>query len=128
MPTVEDDPAGEHGVVQVNLDKIQRTWWDSVVVGDPEIDTQQVDSTCKLDEYDAETQGEIRKIMFNQKQKAMGLPTSEELEQEELMAKVRYLPGSPFLDELPPDDPRRHAPIPTKAKEGGEEEGQGAKG
>ena len=117
---MEDDPAGEYSIVQVNLDKIQRTWWDSVVKGDPEIDTQQVDSTCKIDEYDAETQGSIRKIMFDQKQKAKGLPTSEEIEQEELMSQVRYLPGSPFLHELPDDDPRKYAPIPTKTKKGEE--------
>jgi hypothetical protein len=115
-------------VVQINLDKIKRTWWESVVKGDPRIDTQQVDSTCKLDEYDAETQGAIRKIMFDQKQKAMGLPTSEEIGQQELMDKVRYLPGSPFLSELPPDDPRRHAPVPGAAGSAGAEVGATSEG
>jgi hypothetical protein len=47
---VEDDPAGDQSVVMITLDKVKRTWWDSVVVGDPEIDTTMVDSTCKIDE------------------------------------------------------------------------------
>lgn len=33
--------------------------------GDPEIDTTQVDSTMKVEEYDPETQGAIRKIMVS---------------------------------------------------------------
>lgn len=54
---VEDDPASEGcSVVLITLDKVKRTWWDSVCVGHPEVDTQMVDSTCKMDEYDAETQ------------------------------------------------------------------------
>jgi len=54
---VEDDPASEDcNVVLITLDKIKRTWWDSVCVGHPEVDTQLVDSTCKMDEYDSETQ------------------------------------------------------------------------
>jgi hypothetical protein len=33
--------------------------------GDAEIDTGKVDSTMKIEEYDAETQGAIRKIMVS---------------------------------------------------------------
>mmetsp|Transcript_55390 Transcript_55390/g.152556 ORF Transcript_55390/g.152556 Transcript_55390/m.152556 type:complete len:136 (-) Transcript_55390:365-772(-) len=99
MWVVEDDNQ-EQGTVVITLDKIKKTWWDSVVEGEPVIDTSLVDSTCKIDEYDAETQGAIRKIMFDQKQKAMGLKSSDEIAQDELMEKAKYLPGSPFL---PPD-------------------------
>ena len=68
------------------------------MVGDPEIDTAQVDSTKKgVEDYDAVTQGELRKIMFDQRQKAMGLPTSEELRVEEMIEKVKHMPGSPFM-------------------------------
>jgi hypothetical protein len=34
--------------------------------------------------------------MFDQRQKAAGLPTSEELEMESIMARAKNLPGSPF--------------------------------
>jgi len=97
MWVVEDDPAGEFGTVVITLDKIKKTWWESVVEGDPIIDATMVDSTCKIDEYDPETQAAIRKIMFDQKQKAMGLPTSDELTTEAIIEKAKYMPGSPFL-------------------------------
>ena len=47
--------------------------------GHATIDTSQVDSTLKIDEYDAETQGQIRKIMYDQGEKRAGRPTSDEL-------------------------------------------------
>lgn len=56
-----------------------------------------MDSTSKIGDYDEETQGAIRKIMFDQRQKALGLPTSDELTADSLLEKAKGLPGSPFL-------------------------------
>ena len=41
-----------------------------MVTGGKEIDTTKVDSVKAIEEYDGETQGAIRKIMFDQDQKA----------------------------------------------------------
>ena len=100
-------------VVMISYEKVRKTWWKAVVDGDPEIDATAVDSTCKMDEYDGETQGAIRKIMFDQQQKMRGLPTSDEIKQEEILDKARYLPGSPFL---PPEE--RDAGRPDLAPKG----------
>ena len=86
--------------VVITLDKCVETWWASVVKGDPEIDTQKVDSTKKVSDYDEETQGAIRKIMFDQNQKRLGLPTSDEMQSNAILERAKYAPGSPFL---PPD-------------------------
>ncbi len=40
--------------------------------GEPEVDVTKVDSTMRIEEYDDATQGAIRKIMFDQKQKSLG--------------------------------------------------------
>lgn len=56
-----------------------------------------VDSTTKISEYDGETQGAIRKIMFDQRQKSLGLPTSEQLNADAVLERAKELPGSPFL-------------------------------
>lgn len=56
-----------------------------------------MDSTTKISEYDGETQGAIRKIMFDQRQKSLGLPTSDQLSADALLEKAKDLPGSPFL-------------------------------
>jgi hypothetical protein len=66
-------------VLIVVLYKTVKTWWKSILVGDPEIDTSLVDSRRHIDEYDAETQGVLRKIMFDESQLRRGLPTSDEI-------------------------------------------------
>ena len=55
-----------------------------------------MDSTRDMYDYDAETQGAIRKIMFDQHQKRMGQPTSEEISNEEMLRKAWDAEGSPF--------------------------------
>lgn len=100
MWTLDRDGAGRASLV-VTLEKTRHTWWASIFKdADAKecIDTTKVDSTKKMDEYDELTQATIRKIMFDQRQKARGLPTSDEMKTNELLEKVRHLPGSPFLD------------------------------
>jgi len=93
----------EGSVVQVTLVKEIETWWKSVVVGDPEIDTTKVDSVRHVSEYDEETQAGIQKVMFDQEQKRKGLPTSDELQQQDLLKKAWDAEGSPFKGQ--PFDP-----------------------
>lgn len=52
--------------ISVYLEKERESWWNAAVHGGGEIDTTKVDSTRDLSEYDGETQGAIRKIMFDQ--------------------------------------------------------------
>ena len=47
-------------------------------------------------EYDGETQGAIRKILFDQDQKRKGQPTSDEMQNEELLRRAWDAEGSPF--------------------------------
>lgn len=82
--------------LQLSLEKIKPTWWASVFTGDLEIDTSRVDSTRKIEEYDATTQGAIRKAMFDQQQQRRGLPTSDDLTLEKLLAKAKRAPNSPI--------------------------------
>eukprot|EP00960_Hanusia_phi_P028721 747574-Hanusia_phi.AAC.11 len=86
-------------------------WWKCALVGDQEIDTQRVDSTCvsnkteasvdnsyftsgKIDDYDEPTQAAIQKLMFDQQQKMQGLPTSDELKQQEILKKAWNAEGN----------------------------------
>ena len=94
MWTLED-----REVIVLTLEKVVETWWKCIVVGDAEIDTTKVDSTRQVSDYDAETQAQIRKIMFDQRQKAKGLPTSEEITKNDILERAKHLPGSPFSQE-----------------------------
>jgi len=69
----------EGSALLLTLDKAVKTWWKTVIEGDEEIDTDLVDSTRKISEYDEATQGAIRKIIFDQNQQRLGLPTSDEI-------------------------------------------------
>ena len=55
-------------------------------------------------DYDDETQGAIRKIMFDQDQKRKGQPSSDELKNEDMLRKAWDAEGSPFKGQ--PFDPQ----------------------
>jgi hypothetical protein len=69
----------EGGVMILTLDKVTSTFWSTVIKGDEEIDTDLVDSRRHIGDYDDATQGQIRKIIFDQNQYHKGLPTSDEI-------------------------------------------------
>ena len=91
--------------VSVYLEKERESWWKSAVHGDAEIDTTQVDSTREVYDYDDETQGAIRKIMFDQHQKRLGKPTSDDMKNEDMLRAAWDAEGSPFKGQ--PFDPSR---------------------
>jgi N-terminal conserved domain of Nudc./CS domain len=69
----------ESGVIQIILYKHVKTFWDSIFLNDTiKIDTSLVDSRRNIDTYDEVTQAHIRKIIFEQQQQSMGLPTTLE--------------------------------------------------
>ncbi|CAD7950811.1 unnamed protein product [Amoebophrya sp. A120] len=82
--------------VVLTLDKIRKTWWKAVFQDGPEIDTTKIESTKRIDDYDGETQGAIRKIVFDQNQKHQGKPTSDQIKTAELMKDAWDADGSPF--------------------------------
>lgn len=91
--------------LQLILDKIQKTWWATVVSGDtPLIDTTMVDSTRHIGTYDEQTQAQIRRILFDQRQERLGLPTSQQTTPEGLppLPKGREVKVGGKISRLPP--------------------------
>ena len=82
--------------VTISLEKMKEGWWKSVLAGDPEIDPTKVESTKRIEDYDPETQGAIRKIMFDENQKRQGLFTSDQLSMAEKLKSAWDVDGSPF--------------------------------
>lgn len=83
-------------VIILSLEKGTETIWKTIIKGDEEIDATKVENVKDIADFDSETQGALRKIVHDQKMKSMGLPTSEEEKNLDLMKKAWDAEGSPF--------------------------------
>ena len=96
--------------IVIMLEKKKEMIWKTVLKGDSEIDVTKVDNSKKMSEFDDETQGALRKVVYEQNRKRMGLPTTEEEQQLNMLKKAWNAEGSPFKGQ--PFDPSQFN-IPT---------------
>lgn len=77
-------------------DKKREIWWKRLFLEETEIDLGKVDPSRPMEDLPEETQANLERIRWDEQQKMEGKPTSDQLQQIDMLKKAWDAEGSPF--------------------------------
>ncbi len=64
--------------MKINLEKVEERWWEKLLDNEEKIDLKSIHPEKPFDELDQESQAKIKQMMYDEQQKRLGLPTSDD--------------------------------------------------
>lgn len=92
---------GDH--IHIYLEKTSERWWENLLVSEEKIELANMNPEKPMEDLDQESQSKLKQMMFDEHQKKLGLPTSDESKTSELLKQAWDCEGSPFKGQ--PFDP-----------------------
>ncbi|XP_026461760.1 nudC domain-containing protein 3-like [Ctenocephalides felis] len=85
-----------NGRLLIHLQKKEDRWWQKLLESDTSLDISKMNCSRPLDELSEDAQTLVQEMFWNEAQKSMGKPTTEDIRNRELLRKSWNADGSPF--------------------------------